>query len=202
MNPKLIALLALRSIIFPVRWDQWGNYMRKLFILGAIIAMSSISNAVAQSPQALNVSEWTSAREILEGAKANVAAGWSQGNAELSVIPRVHCMSTALEASFLEQRKTLVDFDYAKLALNTAIDAPSAVPTFDGDPLSTPYWGRFYVYWNDAPGRTKEEVLEALDRAIAYASEQTQVAIAANKTEADLMGFDQKSIQTLGLAKE
>jgi hypothetical protein len=34
-----------------------------------------------------------------------------------------------------------------------------------GDELAVPYWGRLFMEWNDAPGRTKEQVLNALTEA-------------------------------------
>jgi len=172
--------------------------MRSL-TLGVLIMLALTPKCYSQETPPLNVAEWASAREILEGAKAFVGSGWAQGNSDPNSMPRVVCLSTAMEASFLEKHKTIVDFEYAKLALNKAIDAPAVLPTSKDDPLSVPYWGRFYVYWNDTPGRTKEQVVAALDKAIGYATSQHELAVKENRTEADLEKYDQAAIQRLKL---
>ncbi|MDX2385124.1 hypothetical protein GOD60_14125 [Sinorhizobium medicae] len=163
--------------------------------------LASYSTGLAQESRALNVAEWQAAQEILEDAKVKVESGWYQ-NEPPAGGPRTYCMSTAMQQALIDQNKTMVDFDYAKLALNNAIEAPPTLPTSADDPLSVPYWGRFFVYWNDAPGRTKEEVVQAFEEAIAYASDQRAAAVQANKTEADILEYDRLSIQRLGLAKQ
>jgi hypothetical protein len=167
-------------------------------VLLGMAMMLALTTGASSQDKPLNVGEWQSAVQILKGAKTKVEGNWGQGpNAGGG--SRTTCLSVAMEQSWAEQKKTMVDFDYAKMALSRAINMPLEPMKIDGDPLSTPYWGRNFVYYNDAPGRTEAEVLAALDRAIALAKEQEQAAIAANRPNQDLLDFDTKAIQ--GLAK-
>lgn len=131
----------------------------KAICFGAVLAMSISSMSGAQDAP-LNVEEWRSASEIIELAKAKIEeGGWYQ----VEAVPGAACMTTALESSWRELDKTLVDWDYARMAVNQALDAPQLASLSNAeDPLSTPYWGRYYMYWNDAEGRSEEEVLGAL----------------------------------------
>ena len=68
-----------------------------------------------------------------------------------------------------------------------------------GDSLATPYWGRYYMYWNDADGRTVEQVLSALDRAVGYAREQERSALNLNASGDLLIQYDIDMMNTLNL---
>jgi hypothetical protein len=167
--------------------------MRAALFGGVLIMVAASNQASAQEP--LNVAEWSSAIEILKLAKTSIEEGWYQ----VTAAPGADCVSSALETAWKNSNKSLVDFDYARLAVNRAIDAPPLDQlTKQGDPLSTPYWGRYYVSWNDATGRTKEEVIEAFDTAIAMAEAERASAVEANLTEDNLRQFDNDMMGTLG----
>lgn len=171
--------------------------MRNL-LLGSVLIMLTASHTSAQD-MPLNVSEWSSAIEIIERAKSVILEeGWYQIQAAPG---KGQCLATGLEKGWQELDKSLVDFDYARLAVNRAIDAPALNNlTSKADPLSTPYWGRYYMYWNDAPGRTETEVVEALDTAIAFAKAERAAALESRRTGDDLMQFDNMMMQNLGFA--
>lgn len=174
-----------------------GSIARIVYLFVSVIL---IAGSAAANEQALNVAEWTSAVEILKGAKAAIIEhGWQQGSTE-SVTPE--CVTTAMERSWLRLKKTMVDFDYAKLAMSHAVSAPPAARvTTKDDPLSVPYWGRYLMYWNDTPGRTEKQVLAAFDVAIAYAEDQKKRAERAGLHGEDLARFDATMMARLGLLK-
>jgi hypothetical protein len=182
---------------------EW-EYIMNRFILVALAMISIVTPTLGQQAEApLNVAEWSSARDILVGARAQINVGWGQGETiNPDGMPRISCLATALEASLLEKRKSIVDFNYAMLALNKAIDAPAALPTSESDPLPVPYWGRYLMYWNDAPGRTKEEVIAALDTAISYSEQQRILAVDEKKTGLDVLNYDKSVMTQLGFTKQ
>lgn len=170
-------------------------------LFGLVILFGMASSAHAQDEQPLNVAEWQSAIEILQYAKAAIVKhGWQQG--ALSPVES-ECMATAMERGWSELNKSLVDFDYAKLAVDRAIGAPSLTSlTSADDPLSTPYWGRYYMYWNDAPDRTEAEVLSAFDKAIEIAKEHKQSALKSKRGGDSLQEFDANMMKSLGFIKK
>ena len=92
----------------------------------------------------------------------------NRGSAE--PVPQ-ECLATALEHSFRENEYSIVDFNYAREALSRVLQIPRDPLKLHGDPLDVPYWGRHLMEWNDAPGRTKSEVLESLQSAARMAFE-------------------------------
>jgi hypothetical protein len=55
------------------------------------------------------------------------------------------------------------------------------------------------MYWNDAQGRTKEQVIDALSSAIAIAEAEGASARQAGRTQEDLLQFDRNMMQRLEL---
>ena len=168
----------------------------KLLLLGVVLCVATSSNLAAQELP-LNVKEWRSAIEVIRLARQTInEGGWYQ----VEVISGAECMATALEKSWIQLDKSLVDWEYTKLAMNQVLDAPELSSlSLDSDPLSTPYWGRYYVYWNDADGRTKEEVLEAIDRAIDFALSEEQRALEVNANGNQVIEYDIQMMDKLGL---
>ena len=166
------------------------------YLFGAILGVFMVSNVMAEEAP-LNVQEWRSAVEVLALAREKISrGGWYQ----VEVIERAECLTTALEKSWQELGKSLVDWDYTKLAMDTAISGPSLHTLSEkGDPLATPYWGRYYMYWNDAGGRSAKDVLAALDRAIGYAREQEKNALKVNASGDLLIQFDIRMMDKLNL---
>jgi hypothetical protein len=93
--------------------------MRGSVFAGVLVMLAATNQAHAQEPP-LNVAEWSSAIEILQRARSAVEKGWYQ----ITAIPRADCLATALEKGWRDAQKSLVDFDYARLAVNRAIHAP------------------------------------------------------------------------------
>lgn len=168
-------------------------------IIVGIVMMISAGSVTAQDQRPLNVEEWQSAVQILQAAKTAIEEkGWQQGATEPT---EARCLATAMEDAWLGERKSLVDFEYAKLALDQALDAPDASSlTSTNDPLAVPYWGRYYMYWNDAKGRTEEQVLAALDKAIAYAEGRKQESSELRRSGSDVESFDREMMRSLGFA--
>ena len=152
---------------------------------------------VAAEELPLNVREWQSAVKILALAQEKISqGGWYQ----VEATEGAECLATALERSWQELGKSLVDWDYAKLAMDTALNAPRLQSlSIQGDPLATPYWGRYYMYWNDADGRTVEDVLSALHRAVGYAREQVKSALNLNASGDLLIRYDIDMMNKLNL---
>lgn len=92
-----------------------------------------------------------SAVDILRSARALIERQWCQGNDKASAANHAygHCVVSALAYSDPW-------YQVARDALQTAIGADSWLHV---------------VAWNDAPERTKEDVLAAYDRAISAAKE-------------------------------
>ena len=110
-----------------------------------------------------NVNEWKAAAKILSVAKSLIEEeGWQQGAIE-SVSQE--CTATALEHAFRHNDFSIVEFNYAREALARVLNIEQEPQKLENDPLDVPYWGRPLMDWNDAPGRTKEEVLEAFQNA-------------------------------------
>lgn len=165
-------------------------------IIAGVIAMLLTSESFAQE-QPLNVAEWSSAIDILKKSRSLIESGWYQVNP----IPDSNCIATAIEASWKESGKSLSEFDYVKLAINYSINSPPAEKlTSKSDPLSTPYWGRYYMYWNDTSGRTKKDVIDAFDRAIEFANKRREEAMSIRLSGNTLSEFDRNMMQGLGLA--
>jgi len=123
----------------------------------------------SNSNEAINAKEWASASKILNRAARLIEEkGWQQGSVE--PVPQ-ECLATALEHSFREKEYSIVDFNYAREALSRVLQIPRDPLKLPGDPLHVPYWGRHLMEWNDAPGRTKTEVLESLHSASGMALE-------------------------------
>ena len=121
------------------------------------------------SSEAINAKEWASASKILNRASRLIEEkGWQQGSVE--PVPQ-ECLATALEHSFREKEYSIVDFNYAREALSRVLQIARDPLKLPGDPLDVPYWGRHLMEWNDAPGRTKTEVLESLQSAARMALE-------------------------------
>lgn len=119
------------------------------------------------SGESINAKEWASASKILNGAARLIEEkGWQQGSVE--PVPQ-ECLATALEHSFRENEYSIVDFNYAREALSQVLQIPRDPIKLPGDPLDVPYWGRHLMEWNDAPGRTKNEVLKSLESAAVMA---------------------------------
>lgn len=148
----------------------------KIFV-GASMAMIVVSSAFSQQ-KALNVDEWATAAKILDRAgKLIQEKGWQQGAVEST---EHNCTATALENAWKESGGSLVDFNYARDALSSVIKLPREPAKLAHDPLAVPYWGRHFMEWNDAPGRTQEQVLAAFAAATKLAQERNSVALKAN----------------------
>ena len=112
----------------------------------------------AQEPPILNAREWAAASEMLARAGELVEErGFQQG--AVTVVDQ-ECVATALEHSFEEKDYSIVDFNYAREALSRVLGVEREPPP-QGDLLAVPYWGSLLMEWNDAPGRTEEEVVDA-----------------------------------------
>ena len=68
----------------------------------------------------------------------------------------------------------MVDFNYAREALSRILGVKREPEPLPADPLAVPYWGRHLMEWNDAPGRTEEEVIGALRSASAFANQMEE----------------------------
>lgn len=159
----------------------------------SLIPISSWAN------EPLNHVEWNNAKEILVNTKSILEKkGWYRVKPEEK---HAHCLATALEESWQELGLSLVDFSYARHALDQAIDAPKSLPTNENDPLSVPYWGRYYMYWNDADDRTEDEVLSAIDKAILISNENVSYSELKSLSGKSLEDFDNKMMQSLGFSK-
>jgi len=120
------------------------------------------SNSIAFT-DSVNVKEWLNASKMLSMAAQLIRKnGWQQGS--LTAV-YAHCAATALEAAFRQGKFSIVDFNYAREALSRTIHVAREPQKLANDRLEVPYWGRSFMEWNDAPGRTKEEVLKAFNDA-------------------------------------
>jgi hypothetical protein len=117
----------------------------------------------------VNLKEWQAASHILTTAIEVVKKnGWQQG--EIVPASRV-CLATSIERAWQEKKYSLVDFNYAREALSRVLKLPRDPASLPADPLAVPYWGRHFMEWNDAPGRTKEELIDALISASGLANQ-------------------------------
>lgn len=94
--------------------------------------------------------------EILEAARGKIAQGWCQGMARLyneDCKPIAYCCLSALYDADSSDR----GYDQTRGILPRAIGSNAIIG------------------WNDSPSRTKEEVLEAFDRAIEIARGEERV---------------------------
>lgn len=167
----------------------------KAFVVTVFLFASAICNA----NESLNYTEWNNAKSILSGARdILIKNGWYRVEPKPNA---ADCLATALEKSWKKSGLSLVDFSYARLALDKAIDAPKDIPTAEDDPLSVPYWGRYYMYWSDAENRTEQQVMTALDRAISFATYEQQVALSAKLAGNSLSEFDERMMRRFGFLK-
>ena len=116
-----------------------------------------------------NTEEWKAAGDLLLAAKSRIEKqGWQQG----AIKPTSReCVATALEHAFQKDRFSIVEFNYAREALSRTLKIEREPRKLEDDPLDVPYWGRLLMEWNDAPGRTKDEVLETFRNAAALAAQ-------------------------------
>jgi hypothetical protein len=122
-----------------------------------------------------NVNEWSLASKMLTRAGQLVRErGFQQG----SLVPVASvCMATALERAFLEGDYSVVDFNYAREALARVLGGSRDPSPLADDPLDVPYWGRNLMDWNDTPGRTAAEAIQAFDAAARKAMELREAAL-------------------------
>lgn len=166
-----------------------------LMIIGAVGVLLPASSTTSKQMPALNVTEWRSAKEILTRARELIVEkGWQQGS---TVVIEKQCVATAMEDAWKELGRSLVDFEYSRDAISTAIELPRIPVTRANDPLDVPYWGRNLMYWNDKPGRTVEEVLAAFDKAISIAGRRYQAALKANVSPDALSTFDATTLKAV-----
>ena len=117
----------------------------------------------------VNLKEWQAASDILNRAIGLVNEnGWQQG--EVLTSSKV-CLTTAIERAWQEKKYSLVDFNYAREAISKILKVPREPQLLPSDPLAVPYWGRHFMEWNDAPGRTREQVTDTLKAAAILANE-------------------------------
>lgn len=118
---------------------------------------------------AANQREWQTANKILLRAIDLVEHnGWQQG--AISTVSQ-DCLATSIERAYKEGDYTVVDFNYTREALSRILKVSREPEANPYDPLDVPYWGRNFMEWNDAPGRKKEDVIDAL-RSAADLAEQ------------------------------
>ena len=108
--------------------------------------------------------EWQAASHILTRASALIQVrGWQQGS-DVSIDQE--CLATAMEHAFQENKYSIVDFNYAREAISQIIKTPREPISGNDDEI--PYWGKHLMEWNDAPGRTQEPVVKALQSAAIF----------------------------------
>lgn len=166
---------------------------------GLYAFVASISFSVSANQLPLNSQEWSNAAKILLGTKTILEENeWYRAEKPSG---KAYCLSEALEKSWKDSNYSLVDLDYAKQALNKSIDAPKSLPTSIDDPLSVPYWGRYYMYWNDADHRTKKQVIDALERAISFAQFEQETSLSLKFVGENLADYDLKMMRNLGFTQ-
>ena len=112
--------------------------------------------------------EWIAASKLLDRARSLVEErGWQQGSVE--EVTLVRCMATALESAMVSLGYSIVDFNYAKHALEATLGLPLASGPVGPTALDIPYWGRGLMEWNDSKGRTEAQVLAAFATAKEFA---------------------------------
>ena len=112
---------------------------------------------------AANQKEWQNANRILLRAIDLVNQnGWQQG--ATSTVSQ-ECLATSIERAYKEGDYAIVDFNYTREALSRILKVSREAEAISSDPLDVPYWGRNFMEWNDAPGRKKEDITDALGSA-------------------------------------
>jgi hypothetical protein len=176
--------------------------MFERLILSTVFAVTLGSVSMAQEQPPLNQAEWQSATELLVRAKELIEIGpWGKPLTDTSLAgpDEITCIAFAMNDAQNELGTSIVNFEYARLAMSQAIDAPDMSSLSSAnDPLSVPYWGRYFMYWNDAESRTKEEVLDAMDRAIEIAAGSAESSNEKLLSGDDLMAFDLENMRRLG----
>ncbi|MCG6111545.1 MAG: hypothetical protein MEQ74_05070 [Paracoccus sp.] len=161
---------------------------------------------MGQESKPINSAEWEAAAGILTTARDLVRdEPWGKPLTDTTLSSggsNTMCLSVALEEAWKSQGASLVDFEYARSAVDQVIDVASLEVQSEADPLNVPYWGRSYMYWNDASERTQEDVVQALDQAIEYANGQREAALAENLFDEALVEFDISNMRNLGLIAE
>jgi hypothetical protein len=172
-----------RSHLSQTRAELGHAKARLLEMRSAKVAgMKPMPNTVEPSDEPINVMEWDRASEILADARGLIEKdGWQQGATE--AVSR-WCASTALEGAWLKTSYSIVDFNYARDALSRTIGVSYEPAKEDGaEAPDVPYWGANFVEWNDAPGRTEDEVLDAFSEAERLAAGMSDEARSAAGTE-------------------
>ena len=147
---------------------QFGSLSYNEIILGCETKMAKDKQTPAKK-DFVNLQEWQAAGDILKRAIELINKnGWQQG--EIVPGPQV-CLVTAIERAWREKKYSLVDFNYTREALSKILKVPREPETLPSDPLAVPYWGRHFMEWNDFPGRTKEQVIDALKAALVLTNE-------------------------------
>lgn len=103
--------------------------------------------------------------EILQEARKKLEAGWCQGRSlRVKGNDQVeYCLSGAIYYSLPSTLLLSIDAQHRLLlvVLGLLVRANPELETY------------YFPTWNDDPQRTKEQVLQVVDRAIAYAKEST-----------------------------
>ena len=165
-------------------------------LVGVGVAVGSVQTnggperQLAASSPPLNALEWGRASKLLAKALELMKERGFQQSA-VKPTSRV-CVSTALERAFLEQKikrgvltgrpdeveYTIVDFNYAREALSRLLKVqrePTPDPKLRG--LAVPYWGRYFMNWNNVRGRTEQDSLDLLTRASKLAANLRKKAL-------------------------
>lgn len=104
--------------------------------------------------------QWAEAANLLQTAKEVLEKRPWSANADGFY---KMCAATGLERAVHDTSASLTAFMLARASLQSVLCV--AADEDGGSGLEVPYWGRSIMDWNDAPGRTKDEVLDAFEKA-------------------------------------